>query len=194
MRRSGGWACALWHGARSPSCWPPTCTPPMQPRSTRTGAPCCRRSPWTALSCQVGCFLFRPVLFFPSRCSVASLVLAETTTGTGLCNCDNVASTYHRNHDHSGVLNADGSVNVSEFFNAAADFCNGQVFGTLSCSMSIHPSTQRKHRRTFEKFLADLKYGNIVVNAATSLGFCFCALPWGAWAAAGVGQLLRTVH
>lgn len=111
------------------------------------------------------------------------------------CGCHwSVASTYQRNHDHSWFLHADGSVNVSEFFNAAADFCNGQVFGTLSCSMSIHPSTQRKHRRTFEKFLADLKYGNIVVNAATSLGFCFCPLPWGAWAAAGVGQRLCTVH
>lgn len=83
-------------------------------------------------------------------------------------------------------MRADGSVNVPEFLNAAADFCNGQVFGTLSCSMSIHPSTTRIHHRSFENFLGDLKYGSIVVNGSTGLGFGFCTLPWGAWAAAGM--------
>lgn len=83
------------------------------------------------------------------------------------------------------IPHTDGSVNVPEFLNAAADFCNGSVFGTLSCSMSIHPVTERRHSYAFEAFLGDLKYGSIIVNGSTNLGVTFTTMPWGAWAAAG---------
>ncbi|GMH35326.1 hypothetical protein BSKO_03194 [Bryopsis sp. KO-2023] len=67
-----------------------------------------------------------------------------------------------------------------KFMKEAVKFAN-KCWGTLSCSVFIHPATQDAHPEAFETALEQLKFGNITVNGPSSLGFTFTSLSWGAY-------------
>ena len=48
-------------------------------------------------------------------------------------------------------------------------FCNEQLWGTLSCSIFVHPDTQKKHAKAVDDAIADLKYGGVAVNTWAAL-------------------------
>ena len=70
---------------------------------------------------------------------------------------------------------------IETFFNQAGDFVNEQCWGTLSCTVLIHPLTEASHKKKFEKFISDLKYGSICINVPGMVGFGITSLTWGAY-------------
>ena len=77
---------------------------------------------------------------------------------------------------------------AAEFLPAAVDFCNDDLFGTLCASLFVDPATERAAAAAVDRALHDLRYGTVVVNGPTLLGFGISVLPWGGWRAGG------TVH
>ena len=85
------------------------------------------------------------------------------------------------------------------FMAAAAAFANDRCWGTLSCSLIVHPATQRAHRGAYNALLADLKYGAITVNCpgvSPSHGAGACLAGWGhGWlGAAGARPRIRPLQ
>ena len=87
---------------------------------------------------------------------------------------------------------------IPAFLRAAADTLNDRVWGTLSCSVFVHPSTEREHAAAFESFLGELRYGSIGVNVPTILSYFTPALAWGgfpgAHTAADIGSGTGQIH
>lgn len=69
----------------------------------------------------------------------------------------------------------------SEFLEAAVKVANDACWGTLSCMMLIHPREQARHQRSFEKAIADLRYGGIAVNGWAALVYGLVTTTWGAF-------------
>lgn len=70
---------------------------------------------------------------------------------------------------------------TAAFLSAAARFCNERLWGTLSASVFIHPADQSANQSAFQRFLADMQYGNVGVNTTTALNFTVNQLTWGAY-------------
>jgi acyl-CoA reductase-like NAD-dependent aldehyde dehydrogenase len=72
---------------------------------------------------------------------------------------------------------------VAEFIDRAVRFCNDRVWGTLAASVIARPRSLRAPgtRAAFERGIATLRYGTIVVNGPTFYGFSLVAPPWGAF-------------
>lgn len=71
--------------------------------------------------------------------------------------------------------------NAAAFLQQAVDFANETLWGTLSCVMLIDPATQRQNAEAVDGAIAQLRYGNIGVNAWTGMNFLLSALTWGAF-------------
>lgn len=67
------------------------------------------------------------------------------------------------------------------FMRAATKYANEQAWGTLSCAVIAHPRTQKQYAAEFDETLAALRYGCIVVNGPTILGFATAKMTWGAF-------------
>ena len=67
------------------------------------------------------------------------------------------------------------------FLQAAVDFCNNTLWGTLGANIIIHPKTMRQLGPAFEQAVADLKYGCVAINAWTGVGFLLTQTTWGAY-------------
>lgn len=76
------------------------------------------------------------------------------------------------------------------FMNAASNICNNKIFGTLSCTVIVHPSTEKIYPDEFETFIANLKYGTVCINAWTALCYAIDTVAWGAFP----GEDLRNVE
>ena len=72
---------------------------------------------------------------------------------------------------------------AASFLEAAARFCNDEMWGTLSCCVLVPPGAQRnaKARKAVDTCVASLRYGTICVNCPTMVGFGFYKLAWGAF-------------
>jgi acyl-CoA reductase-like NAD-dependent aldehyde dehydrogenase len=82
-----------------------------------------------------------------------------------------------------GVL-ADVALNgadASTFLDHAVDFANETVWGTLSCMMLVHPSTEREHAEAIDRAIAALRYGSIGVNLWSGVMYALGVTPWGAF-------------
>ncbi|QKD82109.1 aldehyde dehydrogenase family protein [Thermoleptolyngbya sichuanensis A183] len=71
--------------------------------------------------------------------------------------------------------------NTAAFLQQAVDFANETLWGTLSCVLLIDPATQRQNAAAVERAIAQLRYGNIGINAWTGMNFLLSALTWGAF-------------
>ncbi len=84
------------------------------------------------------------------------------------------------------------------FLRQAADFANERVWGTLSCSVIIHPSTQASiGPERFEDRLAALRYGSIAINHWPALSYGLCTTTWGAFPGHTLQEIrsgIGTVH
>jgi hypothetical protein len=74
-----------------------------------------------------------------------------------------------------------GSPDPVEFLEAAVKFCNDRVWGTLSATIIIHPTTAKDPRvaAALDKAIRDLRYGTVAINHWPALGFAFGTTPWG---------------
>ncbi len=70
---------------------------------------------------------------------------------------------------------------AEEFLTNAVEFCSRTLWGTLSSSIIVHPSTRRRLGGALEKAIAALRYGTVSVNQWTALGYMWCSTSWGAW-------------
>jgi len=68
------------------------------------------------------------------------------------------------------------------FLNAAIDYANKQLYGTLGANIVIHPKTIAQiGRKRLKEILIGLRYGTIAINAWTGLGFLTPPATWGAF-------------
>lgn len=67
------------------------------------------------------------------------------------------------------------------FLNAAVDFCNDTLRGTLGANIVIHPTTIRKLGPLLDDAIARLRYGTVAVNVWTGFGFATARATWGAY-------------
>jgi acyl-CoA reductase-like NAD-dependent aldehyde dehydrogenase len=87
--------------------------------------------------------------------------------------------------------------NGVDFFRDAVAFANDELYGTLGASIVVKPSDRAAIGPEFDKILADLRYGNIGINAWSAIAFLVPALPWGAFPGHtidDVGSGIGTVH
>lgn len=73
------------------------------------------------------------------------------------------------------------AADVAAFLAAAVDFANQTVWGTLACTVLVHPTTQRHYAAELEQAIAQLRYGNIGINLWAAVNFSISSLPWGAF-------------
>ena len=84
------------------------------------------------------------------------------------------------------------------FLEAAIDFANDRLEGTLGANIVIHPATRRAiGEARFEELIGKLAYGEIAINAWTGVNFLAVALPWGGFPGTtpeNVGSGIGVVH
>ena len=66
------------------------------------------------------------------------------------------------------------------FLEGAVKFANDVVWGTLSCSVIVHPDTQRDLGEVMEQAVADLRYGSVAVNHWAAMSYALVVTTWGA--------------
>lgn len=74
-----------------------------------------------------------------------------------------------------------GSSDPLEFLDAAVNFANERLWGTLSATLVVHPKSTKDKRvaDAVENAIAKLRYGTVAVNAWPGMSFGFCTPPWG---------------
>jgi aldehyde dehydrogenase (NAD(P)+) len=75
-----------------------------------------------------------------------------------------------------------GSDDPHEFLNAAVEFANARLWGTLAATLIVHPRTHRDSSTgpAVERAIAALRYGTVCVNIWPGVAFAAGTLPWGA--------------
>lgn len=71
---------------------------------------------------------------------------------------------------------------IEEFLQASVDIANMNIWGSLSCTIIVHPQTENVHKMAVQKALDALEYGSIVVNAWSAMGYLPAEGHWGAFA------------
>ncbi|MEV0317321.1 aldehyde dehydrogenase family protein [Streptomyces sp. NPDC050658] len=79
-----------------------------------------------------------------------------------------------------GVVRLPGK-GVAQFLDAATEFANDRLPGTLGATLLVHPRTERAHRAAVDKAVAALRYGTLGVNCWSAFGFLLGYTPWGAF-------------
>ncbi len=84
-----------------------------------------------------------------------------------------------------GVLaqTAISAESTADYVRSVVDFCNDHVWGTLSCSMIVHPKVHKDAalNPVIEQAIADLRYGTVAVNHWAALAYGLCSTTWGAY-------------
>jgi acyl-CoA reductase-like NAD-dependent aldehyde dehydrogenase len=68
-----------------------------------------------------------------------------------------------------------------EFLEKMVPFANESCWGTLSCMILVHPSTQRDHEKEFDRAVAELRYGGIAINCWAGMVYGLVSTTWGAF-------------
>lgn len=72
---------------------------------------------------------------------------------------------------------------VVDFVRKAVDFANDTLWGTLSCSILVHPASLKDPAvaAAVDEAIAKLRFGTVCVNHWAGLGYAFVSTPWGAY-------------
>ncbi len=76
-----------------------------------------------------------------------------------------------------------------EFMAKATTFANESCWGTLSCTVLIHPATERAHEKDFDRMLEALRYGGIGVNCWAAMVYGLVTTTWGAFPGHSPGDI-----
>lgn len=79
-----------------------------------------------------------------------------------------------RERDHGGP-------SVRRFLDRAVKLANERCWGTLSCCILVHPSTEDDHHEDVARAVADLRYGGIGINAWPGVIYGLVSPSWGAF-------------
>ena len=76
-----------------------------------------------------------------------------------------------------------GASSVADFIDRAVSFCNDRLWGTLAAAVIAQRLSLRspETKAAFERAIATLRYGTIVVNGPAFYGFSLVSPPWGAF-------------
>jgi len=85
------------------------------------------------------------------------------------------------------------------FLERVPHFCNQNLFGTLTCTVLVHPATETKQKTQVESALDRLQYGAVVVNDSGATAFIVPGSHWGGFQKeemdlANVGSGIGSVH
>jgi acyl-CoA reductase-like NAD-dependent aldehyde dehydrogenase len=82
-----------------------------------------------------------------------------------------------------GEVALDAPRSVPEFLEAAVEFCNEQVWGTLAATIIVHPRSLRDPliAAAVERAIDDLRYGSVVVNHWAAAAYGAVSPTWGAY-------------
>jgi aldehyde dehydrogenase (NAD(P)+) len=74
-----------------------------------------------------------------------------------------------------------GTADPVAFLEDAVKFVNDKVWGTLNCTIIIHPTTAKdpKVAAALDRAIRELRYGTVCINHWPALGFAFGTTPWG---------------
>jgi acyl-CoA reductase-like NAD-dependent aldehyde dehydrogenase len=74
-----------------------------------------------------------------------------------------------------------GTPDPIEFLDAATDFCNERLWGTLSCAIFCHPMLEEDPviDAALDRAILDLRYGAVAVNHWPAVIYALGATPWG---------------
>ncbi len=91
------------------------------------------------------------------------------------------------------------ATDVVTYIQKAVQFANENLWGTLSCSIVVHPKTLENPRiaEAVEQAIADLRYGSVAVNHWSALSYGFVATTWGAYPGhtkESIGSGIGVVH
>jgi acyl-CoA reductase-like NAD-dependent aldehyde dehydrogenase len=68
-----------------------------------------------------------------------------------------------------------------EYLDRAVPFVNEKVWGTLSCTMLLHPATGRAHPEAVERAVSRLRYGGVGINVWAGAIYALGTPTWGAF-------------
>jgi len=69
----------------------------------------------------------------------------------------------------------------AEFLERAVAFANERCWGTLSCCVLIHPTTESENAEAFDRAIAELRYGGIGINCWPAMVYGLVSTTWGAF-------------
>lgn len=69
----------------------------------------------------------------------------------------------------------------AKFLERATAFANERCWGTLSCTVLVHPSTEEAHGEALERAIEALRYGGIGINCWPGLIYGLVSATWGAF-------------
>jgi acyl-CoA reductase-like NAD-dependent aldehyde dehydrogenase len=95
---------------------------------------------------------------------------------------DEIAFTTEAFNGVFGEVGIDATDTV-DFIRKAVEFANDGLWGTLGCSIIVHPKSMKDPAiaAAVEQAITDLRYGTIGVNHWSALGFLLGSTPWGAY-------------
>ncbi|MBD2099464.1 aldehyde dehydrogenase family protein [Leptolyngbya sp. FACHB-261] len=67
------------------------------------------------------------------------------------------------------------------FLDQAVAFANSSIWGTLSCTILIDPTTAKKHAGRLDRAIANLRYGGIGINVWSGVLYGLMVTSWGAF-------------
>ncbi|MDR7384445.1 aldehyde dehydrogenase family protein [Promicromonospora iranensis] len=85
----------------------------------------------------------------------------------------------------------------ADFLRGAVGLANDSLYGTLGANVVVRPQDRAALGAAFDAAIADLRYGNIAINAWTGVGFLLPGGTWGAFpghTVADVGSGMDVVH
>jgi len=80
------------------------------------------------------------------------------------------------------VCTLKGVSEPQQYLEVSTALVNRIVWGRLSCSLVVHPETQKAAPAAVDKAIASLEYGNITINAWSALSYSIDTGVWGAYA------------
>jgi aldehyde dehydrogenase (NAD(P)+) len=81
-----------------------------------------------------------------------------------------------------------GGADPGAFLDAAAEFCNERLSGTLNATVIIDPATAGERREALDRAVARLRYGTVAVNVWAAAGFVL-GTPWGGYPGATLADV-----
>lgn len=76
-----------------------------------------------------------------------------------------------------------GGATVADYLDTVTDFCNDTLWGTLSASIFVHPTTLKEPAAdaAVDRMIARLRYGTIGLNTWAGTGYGLMSTTWGAF-------------
>jgi acyl-CoA reductase-like NAD-dependent aldehyde dehydrogenase len=74
-----------------------------------------------------------------------------------------------------------GGASVARFLQEAVKLANESCWGTLSCCLLVHPSTEAEHRVDVQRAIEELRYGSVGINLWPGVIYALASPSWGAF-------------